>query len=93
VNLSEPIGVSGPATRCSHCGEICEERHISLALPRSNSGLAVVRNVPAEVCRACGDTQFSIHTSVRIANMFKNDHKPESVAQVPIYNMEAVVKG
>ena len=72
---------------CAACGEHCEEKSISLALPRSASGLAVVRNVPAEVCPGCGETRFSLSTTGRLMSLFQNGEPPDDVAVVPIYDL------
>lgn len=78
------------ATHCAECGERCEERAISLALPRAESGLAVVKNVPAEVCPACGETRFSLRTTGRLMALFRRNDPPEDVVLVPIYNLESL---
>lgn len=73
---------------CASCGETCEEKVITLALPRAASGLAVIRNVPAEVCRRCGETQFSLHVTSRLMAVVQNNPPPDEVAVVPIYDLE-----
>jgi len=73
---------------CATCGEPCEEKTISLALPRSTSGLAVVRNVPAEVCPRCGETRFSLRTTGRLMALFRSSDPPDDLAVVPIYDLE-----
>ena len=77
--------------QCKACGEVWEEKVISLALPRSEHGLALVRNVPAEVCSGCGETRFSLKTAGRLSSLFLSDSPPEDVAAVPIYNLERAV--
>ena len=73
---------------CASCGEPCEEKSISLALPRSASGLAVVRNVPAEVCPICGETRFTLRTTGRLMALFRGADPPDDVAVVPIYDLD-----
>jgi YgiT-type zinc finger domain-containing protein len=72
---------------CAACGEPCEEKSISLALPRSATGLAVIRNVPAEVCPICGETRFSLRTTGRLMALFRGTDPPDDVAVVPIYDL------
>jgi YgiT-type zinc finger domain-containing protein len=73
---------------CAVCGEACEEKMITVALPRVASGIALFRNVPAEVCRRCGETQFSLRTTGRLIALTRSDAPPEEVAVVPIYDLE-----
>jgi len=70
------------------CGESCEEKHISLALPRATSGLAVVKNVPAEVCPSCGDTRFTLRTTGRLMALVRSGGAPDDMVVVPIYDLE-----
>ena len=73
---------------CAACGEAYEEKTISLALPRADSGMAVIRNVPAEVCPCCGETRFSLHTTSRLMAVVRSSKPPVEVALVPIYDLE-----
>ena len=75
-------------SNCAVCGELCESRAITIALPRSASGLAVFRNVPAEVCLRCGETRFSLHTTGRLMAVVRESAPPDEVAMVPIYDLE-----
>jgi YgiT-type zinc finger domain-containing protein len=89
-----PLGKEGSfrhsLTQCSICGERCEERRITVALPNSVSGLNVIRNVPASVCLQCGETHFSIYTTGRLMRLLRSDTPPESVAMVPIYDIDQI---
>ncbi|MCC6730130.1 MAG: hypothetical protein IT208_12400 [Chthonomonadales bacterium] len=79
-----------PCRTCASCGGRCEERHITLSLPRSASGLAVFRNVPADVCLACGEPNFTVGTTARLMAVVRSDEPPGEVAMVPIYDMGAL---
>lgn len=81
-------GRAARVAACAVCGEHCEPRTITLALPRTASGLAVFRNVPAEVCPGCGETRFSLHTTGRLMAVVRDGHPPDEVAVVPIYDLE-----
>lgn len=74
--------------RCAACGETCEERTITMALPASGTGLALIRNVPAEVCLGCGEMQFSLKTTGRLMAVVRSRKPPDEVAVVPIYDLE-----
>jgi hypothetical protein len=60
---------------------------MSLALPRCATGLADIRNVPAEVCPVCGETRFSLRTTGRLMALFRGAEPPDDVAVVPIYDL------
>lgn len=75
-------------SRCAVCGEIVEEKHITLALPSSASGYALFRNVPAEVCPGCGETRFSLHTTGRVMAVIQEKQTPDDLVVVPIYDLE-----
>ena len=79
-------------TNCAVCGEICESKSITIALPRAASGLAVFRNVPAEVCPHCGETRFSLHTTGRLMAVVRESMAPDEVVMVPIYDLESAGK-
>ena len=72
---------------CVVCGSICEERLISLALPRSEEGIALLRNVPAEVCTGCGETRFTLSTTGRVMAAFRSALPPDEVAMIPVYDL------
>ena len=71
--------------RCGfqNCPGTYEAKLINLALPM-DGGIAVVQNVPAEVCSFCGDTQFSAETSRQIERILNVETRP--VGAVPVYN-------
>jgi hypothetical protein len=72
---------------CATCGTACEEKLITLALPRSAEGMAMIRNVPAEVCPGCGDTKFTLKTTTRMMAMLRRPDPPVDVAMIPIYDL------
>jgi len=85
-----PLGKEGssmPFSDCAVCGEGVESRVITLALPSAVTGIAVFRNVPAEVCPRCGETRFSLSTTSRLMAVVRSDPSPADVATVPIYDL------
>jgi YgiT-type zinc finger domain-containing protein len=78
------------AAHCPACGETCEEKVITLALPRTGTGLAVFKNVPAEVCRQCGEPRFSLKTTGRLMAVVRGDGPPDAVAQIPVFDLGRV---
>ncbi|HSV72183.1 MAG TPA: hypothetical protein VLH79_00290 [Chthonomonadales bacterium] len=73
---------------CAVCGGLCDERAVSLALPSSASGYALLRNVPAEVCTICGETSFTLGTTERVLAAVRNGSQPDAVAVVPVYDLK-----
>lgn len=72
---------------CAACGEVCEEKIVSLTLPRSSTGMAVFRNVPAEVCPRCGETRFSLDTTRSMMALVNGNMAPSEFASIPIYDL------
>ena len=72
---------------CAVCGEACEEKIVSLTLPRSSTGMAVFRNVPAEVCPRCGETRFSLATTSEMMKLVNGNMAPSEFASIPIYDL------
>jgi YgiT-type zinc finger domain-containing protein len=71
---------------CPHCGGACESNWITLTLRRTSSEFAILRNVPAEICQLCGETQFSIPTSLRMLASLQPTRLPDDVMVVPVYD-------
>jgi YgiT-type zinc finger domain-containing protein len=76
--------------RCPACGEPCEEKVITLALPRTKTGLAVFKNVPAEVCPRCGEARFSLQTTGKLMAVVRSSDPPDSVAEIPVFDLGRV---
>ncbi|HLJ56026.1 MAG TPA: YgiT-type zinc finger protein [Chthonomonadaceae bacterium] len=73
-------------SRCPRCGGICESNWITITLRRTASEFAILRNVPAEICQLCGETQFSMPTSMRMLASLQTTRLPDEVAVVPVYD-------
>lgn len=71
---------------CQHCGGECEAQFITLTLRCSQYTFAVVRNVPADVCQICGESQFTMLTTGRLLSLVQPDRKPDEVVLIPIYD-------
>jgi hypothetical protein len=50
--------------------------------------MALIRNVPAEVCLRCGESQFSMRTTMRLMAVVRDRKQPSEVAVVPIYDLD-----
>ena len=73
-------------TVCSACGGLCEARCITLTLRRAINAFVMVRNVPADVCQDCGESQFSLWTAGRLTSAMRLQRAPDDVAIIPIYD-------
>lgn len=73
-------------SRCPRCGGACESNWITITLRRTASEFAILRNVPAEICQLCGETQFSMPTSMRMLASLQTTRMPDEVAVVPVYD-------
>lgn len=78
------------ATQCQQCGGICKPQLVTLTLRRSHYGFALVRNVPADVCQHCGESQFSMTTTGQMLARLQADRAPDDVAVIPIYDLAVV---
>jgi len=70
---------------CPRCAGACESNWITITLRRTSSEFAILRNVPAEICQLCGETQFSIPTSLRMLAALHTTRPPDDVVLVPVY--------
>ena len=71
---------------CSFCGGDVEEKKIEYDY-RRRSHLPVINDVPAGVCRQCGEKYFKAHTLKRLDqvfyNVFDRQQEPDRVLQIP----------
>jgi YgiT-type zinc finger domain-containing protein len=77
------------ATICPYCHGRCEAQIITLTLRRSPARFAVIRNVPADVCQVCGESQFTLPTTLRLLTALQEESTPVEVALTPIYDFAA----
>ena len=72
--------------RCRHCGGTLEDRSVTYAQP-SDGRVTIVRNVPAEVCRQCGESLFSGKTAKHIQELVRSDRLPKRMELVAVHDM------
>ena len=74
---------------CSFCGGVVEERRIDYDYRRTGR-LLVFQNVPAGVCRQCGEKYFTPEVlkkmDVSFHNIFDRNQRPDHVLDVPAVN-------
>lgn len=74
---------------CTFCGGEVEERRINYDYRRRDH-LLVLRNVPAGVCKQCGEKYFTPDVLRRMDqsfhNIFERAQQPDQVLDVPAVN-------
>ncbi|HEY8692657.1 MAG TPA: type II toxin-antitoxin system MqsA family antitoxin [Chloroflexota bacterium] len=76
-------------TRCYLCGGETERRRVT-AENWWGEDLALVENVPAWVCRQCGEAHFEAETSRQLDRLRKAPPSISRTLRVPAYPFEAV---
>ena len=71
---------------CSFCGGEVEEQRVDYDY-RRRGRLLIVKNVPAGVCRQCGEKYFASSTAKamdqRYHDIIDADQEPEEIVEVP----------
>ncbi len=74
--------------RCHSCGgELVEEP--TTFLYEENGQVWIIRNVPAFVCKQCGQKEYSQETTHRILSFLKQPPRPVEIMHVPTYDWAA----
>jgi YgiT-type zinc finger domain-containing protein len=74
--------------RCPVCGGTEDSRRVTFtAVVRGK--LLSIEQVPALVCRQCGEETFSADTMKRIEALLASQPTPSHVAEVPVYILDA----
>jgi len=76
------------ATKCPLCGGAEEARHITFTATLEGS-LLTIEEVPALVCRQCGEEMLSADTMKPIEALLAAHPRPARVAEVPVYVLGA----
>jgi YgiT-type zinc finger domain-containing protein len=71
---------------CYFCGGELEEQQTTF-LYEEDGRLWVVRNVPAFVCKQCGEKEFSQQTTRSVLSFLKQPPRPSEILHVPAYDM------
>ena len=86
--MERVLAPSSILSLCPCCGGECTHQSITLPLRRSPQTYVIMQNVPAEVCQNCGETQFSMQTSMRMMATISTDRKPDDFTIIPIYDFD-----
>ncbi len=72
--------------KCDLCGGKVEKKLISYTLFYEGNWI-VVENVPAKVCRQCGEKLFDPDTVDRLQNIIWSKQKPAKKIGMPVFNL------
>ena len=76
------------AAKCPVCGGAEEATRVTFTTMIAGS-LLTIEEVPALVCRQCGEETFSADTMKRIEALLAAHPRPARVAEVPVYVLGA----
>lgn len=76
------------ASKCLVCGGAEEQTRVTFTATGEGS-LVTIEEVPALVCRQCGEETFSADTMKRIEALLAAHPRPARVAEVPVYILDA----
>lgn len=71
---------------CHFCGGDLREE-MTTFVDEDNGKLIVVCNVPALVCQACGEKEYSPAVTHRLYEFVKRSPRPTATLSVPLYDM------
>ncbi|RDV80889.1 type II toxin-antitoxin system MqsA family antitoxin [Ammonifex thiophilus] len=72
---------------CSFCGGPVEERLVSVDY-RTKTGLVIIENVPAGVCRQCGEQYYTAEVAKAMEKLASEALAKKTVT-VPVYEFPA----
>lgn len=71
---------------CPSCGSLLEKDKV--AHPQEYNGRVIIlENVPAEVCRQCGEILIRPGVLKEAQRLVWSEKKPKRTAQVPVYDL------
>jgi len=72
--------------RCHYCKGSVEKKMIRHVYQLGEK-IFIFKNVPAEVCRQCGEIYFGPEALAKMDKVVANNPEPEEIAQVPVYSL------
>ena len=72
--------------RCSFCKGRVEKKMIH-HVHQWGEKVFIFKNVPAEVCRQCGETYFGPEALEKMDEVVASNPEPEEIAQVLVYSL------
>ena len=75
--------------KCPICGGKLELKKITHP-QKYQDKVIVLENVPAEVCRQCGEVLLSPEVAKKMQKLVWSEAKPKRTLQVPVYDLTEV---
>lgn len=69
---------------CVFCSGEMESKNITVNRDWGGN-IVIFRNVPAQICKKCGEAYFSLEAMKEMENVLVKKTKPESLVKVPVY--------
>lgn len=73
--------------RCEYCGAALEERLVEV-YRKTKQGYALIRHVPAGVCRGCGTRYYAANVLKLVAELAQHHERARQAIQVPVFSLE-----
>ena len=73
-------------SKCRTCGGTFEEEQITYP-QKFGDNIAILENVPAEVCKQCGDELFHVDVVKKIEQLLWSGTAPVRIAHIPVYSL------
>lgn len=70
--------------QCFFCGGHMEEK-LTTFVYEEGGHVSVVRDVPAWVCKQCGEREYAEQTTHRLLRLLKHPPRPSEITHVPTY--------
>lgn len=78
--------------RCYFCGgEMVEQ--LTTFVYEENGQVWIIRNVPASVCKQCGEKEYSQEITHRILSFLQHAPRPVEIVHVPAYDLAMAMAG
>ncbi len=70
--------------KCVFCGGKLEKKIVTFSYGEENKYL-LIKDVPAEVCKSCGEKIYTPEVSEKLLELAKEKIKPSKTVEVPVY--------
>jgi len=77
--------------KCGICGGDLEDKTITHSQEWEGE-LVIFEDVPAKVCKECGEGYISAETSKEIFKALQSKSKPQKIKEVPVWNYDMIAK-
>ncbi len=71
--------------KCVYCGYSVEKKVVNFIYDE-NDRYIVIENVPANVCRNCGEKLYSPEVTDQLLKFARNEFKPVKTIEIPVFD-------